>query len=92
MSVYMFQAGFLCEECGKLAPQEPDDGQPHDSDEFAISYPDAGESDSPVHCGGCLVLLDCSLTDDGREYVREALEAGDGNPQVLAEWEEAFEL
>lgn len=92
MTVYMYRAAFYCDEHGSQLPQEPDDGHDHDSDEFAIAYPDAGEADSPQHCDRCRVLLDCTLTDDGREYVREALADGTGDPEVLAEWRDAFAL
>ena len=70
MSVYMYQAEFYCDECAELLPGAPDDSSEYDSDEYAISYPDAGECDSPQHCARCWRLLDCSLTEDGVEYVR----------------------
>jgi hypothetical protein len=90
MSVYMFRAAFYCEDCGRDLPQEPVEGGPYDSDEYAIETYDLGEADSPQHCDRCWRLLDFSLTSDGIEYVREALQDGSGDPQVLAEWREAF--
>jgi hypothetical protein len=92
MTVFMYQADMYCEECGKLYPQEPNNDQPHDSNEYAISYPDAGEADTPIHCGRCFTLLDCTLTDDGREYVREALADGSGDPEILRQWRDTFYL
>jgi hypothetical protein len=48
------------------------------------------ESDTPEHCEVCRALLDVRLTDDGVEYVREAIrwheEKGRGDPDVIAAW------
>jgi hypothetical protein len=32
-----------------------------------------GETDSPSHCGGCGVPLECELTSDGVDYVADAV-------------------
>ena len=48
------------------------------------------EWDSPVHCAHCHTLLHVDLTSDGVEYVKDALDAGDGDPEVLAEWAEEY--
>jgi len=37
-----------------------------------------GESDTPCHCANCGRPLDCELTDDGVEYVKEQLADGCG--------------
>lgn len=54
--------------------------QPVDSDDWPISYPDAGESDCPQNCGSCGKPLEYSLTNVGVayvvEHVRETLELG----------------
>ena len=76
-TVYYFEASCYCPQCARDAHG--------DLCEFA----DVGfspEVDSPQHCAECGELLDCTLTDDGAEYVADALECGDGDPDVLMAW------
>lgn len=51
-----------------------------DTDDWPVSYPDAGESDCPQNCDSCHKPLEYSLTDVGVAYVvesvRELLESG----------------
>ena len=68
--------------CGACAAKE--------SDLEELSAESSPEVDAPVHCADCGALLDCQLTDDGREYVATAISDGDGDGEVLAEWKEAF--
>lgn len=49
------------------------------------------EWDYPLHCSVCEAFFPVSLTSDGREYVREALAANDGRPEILAIWRDAYE-
>lgn len=73
------------------APENPDDERTYDSDEYPKYASDDEESDSPQHCGSgetCLEadtlsdgskvgkLIGTELTDDGVEYVREAIAEG----------------
>lgn len=51
-----------------------------DTDDWPVSYPDAGEADCPQNCDSCHKPLEYSLTNDGIAYVvervREQLKAG----------------
>jgi len=49
---------------------------------------DNPEVDSPIHCSICGMPLECRLTDDGVQYVKEALESGGGCCREL--WKELF--
>jgi len=50
-----------------------------DGEDFLEYFePIEGESDVPEHCGGCGVPIIHELTIVGAEYVREALEEGNG--------------
>lgn len=65
--------------CEEHAPRES---------ESAGYYP---ESDTPMHCAECGRPLQCSLTDYGVDYVKKAIEGGDGCcrelwPVLLAEY------
>lgn len=77
----------------RFLPSNPEDESSYDSDDYPKGpYPDGGgEADSPQHCDGCGTFLRNPLTGDGETYVREALAAGDGNPDVLAEWREFYD-
>lgn len=81
--MYIFQAECYCDECGEkicaecqangTAPTDPDDQYSYDSDEYPKSCPDEEETDCPQHCGGCGVPLEYRLTDEGVQYVLEAI-------------------
>lgn len=49
------------------------EGHAGDNAESTGYYP---ESDSPMHCAECGRPLQCSLTDYGVDYVKEAIESG----------------
>lgn len=49
------------------------EGQQVDTDDWPVSYPDAGEADSPQNCDSCGKPLEYSLTNDGIDYVVEAV-------------------
>ncbi len=96
MNAYLFQAAMICEDCAtkvkanRPLPEGADPGNEAtwDSDEYPKGpfLHGGGESDSPTHCDHCMKFLENPLTGDGETYVREALAANDGNPEVLAEW------
>lgn len=100
MMAYMYQAELHCRECVKTLGV--DDHPPHiaedagiDSDDAAIGpyfigYGETGIADTPQHCGTCGTFLENPLTDDGREYVLDAILRADGNPEVLQEWREFY--
>lgn len=48
------------------------------------------EADYPMHCEKCGFFFGNALTTEGEAYVREAVQRGDGNPEVLAEWREEY--
>jgi len=60
---------------------EGDDWEP-------ISY--HHETDTPVHCDSCEALIVTSLTNDGINYVRDAIASGDGRAEVLEAWATAW--
>lgn len=94
MDAYIYQADLLCSACGKLAKVGATRSE--DSDDYPQGpYSDGGgESDSPAHCSQCQTFLENSLTDEGMEYVREALarfaRGGGGNADVLRTWAEFY--
>ena len=97
MEVFIYQAAMWCESCGfdirtRLSLPR-DDIRRDDSNTFPQGpYTDGGgEADTPQHCDGCGTFLQNPLTGDGENYVREKLEAGEGNPEVLAEWRDFYD-
>ena len=101
---YMYQAAWLCEECGEKAraelaaegraPADPEDESSYDSDDFPKGpYPDGGgEADSPQHCDRCGKFLENPLTAEGYKYVREAIrEGGEGVEEWADFYPEALE-
>ena len=104
MDVYVYQAALLCDECGVkrqhalTTPIDPDDESTWDSGDYPKGpYPDGGgEADSPQHCDHCGEFLENPLTDDGRTYVVEALNAfrldGSGDPEVMDTWRSFYGL
>lgn len=55
--MYMYQADLWCNDCGDAIRERlqqegkaPDDSGVYDSEDYPISYPEAGESDCPQHC------------------------------------------
>lgn len=80
MNAYLFQTVLLCENCGKAAQERfAAHTQGEDSDRYPQGpYGDGGgEADCPQHCDRCAVFLENPLTDDGVEYVRNAIERGE---------------
>ena len=101
MDVYVYNAALYCQACGeyhvnRLRFRNVEDSG--DSNQFPQGpYDDGGgEADCPQHCDSCGRFLENPLTSDGWTYVREALEEydkdGRGNPSVLFEWEEFYQL
>ena len=93
MKIYMFEADWYCKPCGEaIAATLPDpdawEREHPDSCSYPVAYDSSeGESDTPDHCGtpDCQLFLERPLTDDGREYVREAARTeqrlrGNGSP------------
>lgn len=87
MEAYIYNADIYCEDCAetiKATLTGPDTG---DSDDYPQGpYPDGGgEADYPQHCGHCGEFLENSLTDNGANYVSEAV-ANNGAPEVWREF------
>lgn len=107
-NVYMFQAALLCEDCGLAirqsitdegkAPEDIDDESSYDSDEFPKGpyYDGGGEADSPNHCDDCRAFLENPLTDEGYQYVTQAIidhnKTGRGNSDVINEWKAFYDI
>ena len=85
------------------APADPNDEYSYDSDDYPKYVGDAGESDSPHHCaaGMCCInaitlsdgskvgaLITEELTEEGREYVRQAIK--EGGLCAVEVWLDAF--
>lgn len=108
MLAYIYNADLYCESCGDTikdeltkegkAPIDPNDEYSYDSDDFPKGpFSDGGgEADSPNHCGNreCQVFLENPLTEDGRNYVLDALienkGSGAGDAEVLALWSDFY--
>jgi len=96
MLTYIYRADLYCEDCAKQIKARLNFSHEHlDIDTFdsgdypAGPYP-AGESDTPDHCGGCGIFLENPLTGDGEQYVKDAIQDGTGDPEVLATWKEFY--
>lgn len=107
MSVYVYNADIYCEACGSKIREELLKGIPvkaglipytlednGDSNDFPQSMPDAGESDSPQHCGECGEFLENDLTSDGVEYlhyaIAEYLHTGHGG--CVPQWVDFYDV
>lgn len=89
---YAYNADIYCDDCGGKIREELDgEGfeDTGDTDEYP-QYFDDDESDCPQHCGDCHVFLENSLTSDGYEYAKQAVEEavrrGDDDSVALTEW------
>lgn len=58
-------ADHFCEDC-------------HDGKGNCVALDSSEELDSPAHCNVCGVPLECELTEEGKNYVRESLRDGAG--------------
>ena len=101
MRIYMFEADLFCAPCGEAIAAtlpEPDawEREHPDSASHPVAYASSeGESDTPDHCGtpDCQLFLERSLTDDGVEYVRDAvrdLALGHGRNEIVQQWVEFY--
>ena len=107
MNVYLFRAALLCEDCGikakakipNLSGHDSEDESYFDSDDYPKGpYPNGGgEADCPQHCGHCQIFLENPLTEDGYNYVVDAVElflsdscSGDAN--VIRQWFRFYNL
>jgi len=95
VKAYVFNADIYCETCGERIKQKlpvPDYEPPFDTGDYPMGPLEngGGEADVPFHCGYCGLFLENPLTQDGREYVRQALReywlCERGDPKVLALW------
>ena len=79
-TLYLYQADLYCPDCAHGIEHDLT-GQGFalcqgmdDSECWPVEYSSRdGESDSPDHCGSCHRFLGRALTDDGVEYVRQAV-------------------
>ena len=94
--MYIFEAATYCEECGNiLAAALKEEGREDTGDSGDFPQDCAGlddSSDSPVHCDNCTLLIPTKLTQDGQEYVAQALIDNTGDCDVLEEWAAEFDL
>lgn len=99
---YIYQADIYCDDCGTKIINESTSEILDDSDEFPQYCDNEQESDCPEHCAcqeecinaielsdgtkiGC--LIGTNLTNDGIEYVKEAVKDGG----LVAElWKQEF--
>lgn len=71
---YVFRADIICDRCrAKVDVPKPTYAEPFDNDDYPSYLEDAGECDSPFHCGDCGEPLDYSLTEQGVKYVLESV-------------------
>lgn len=96
MKVYVFQAAIICECCAEkpLHTLEPDD----DSDRYPQGPYESNEqtADTPDHCDDCGRFTGNLLTDEGYNYVNDAIreyrKTGRGNVEVLQQWADFYNL
>lgn len=98
MLVYVYQGALLCEECGEakrkeldaagMTPANPNDEGSFDSNNYPKGPTEEGESDSPEYCDHCECFLETELTEEGREYVQEAIDdfVKTGHGECAREW------
>jgi|ETNvirnome_6_100_1030635.scaffolds.fasta_scaffold06265_5 hypothetical protein len=100
MEAYMYRAAFYCSDCAHeigmvchIEHHGRNFSNLCDSECTPIgAYPDGGgEADTPQHCDTCREFLENPLTDDGREYVREAIEQiNDWDTATVTIWREFY--
>lgn len=90
---YAYNAEMFCDSCAAEIMIELDNADHEDSgdtDEYPQSDGGNDESDCPQHCAECAVFLENSLTTDGYDYVKGAVETdlNDGRYDSIAcrEW------
>jgi hypothetical protein len=93
MDIYMFKGAFLCSDCTTTIRSMLMNQACNDSDEYPQGPYDSHtqESDSPCHCDCCQEFLEVGLTDDGREYVKDAIKNAPANPATQI-WADYYEL
>ena len=99
---YVYNAALYCEPCTDenwIVTLEPDATASGAFGPLRMPqgpYPNGGgEADTPQHCDECGVFLRNPLTDDGREYVRDAIEHindWDHDTDTVNEWREFYAL
>ena len=103
MKIYMFESDWYCRPCGEnivtTLPEPTEWEREHpDSDSHPVAHDSSeGASDSPDHCGNpeCELFLERPLTEDGIEYVKEAVEElklGSGRNEIVQKWVEFYEI
>lgn len=109
MNAYVYQVALICEDCAKplLAARLADDienGDDYSADPCRDSdccpqgplLDGGGEADGPQHCDHCGVFLKNPLTEDGKKFVKVAMdlsyswrEAGAVH-RTLCEWRKFY--
>ena len=108
MNAYIYQADLICEGCANKtmreldrqgkAPEDCLDHESFDSDDYPKgTWGDGGgEADAPQHCGICGLFLFNPLTKEGMDYLVEVVKANlngeRGNPDVIGEWLEWYDV
>jgi hypothetical protein len=97
---YVFQSAIYCETCAKQieagcktrGSQFWPESMREDSDHYPQGPYSIGfdEFDSPQHCDACGMFLENPLTQDGVDYIRDAIKRNDGNPVVLKQWRDFY--
>jgi len=88
---FSYDADVHCVQCAerRFGVGVPDGSLDSEGNEPGAIFADS-ESDTPEHCGDCRAFLGTNLTADGYAYVVESLAQASGNPDVLAEWFDAY--
>ena len=98
MLVYIYKAAFYCQSCAQEIKadlsfaQEGISEYDYDSDDYPKGPFSVGESDTPDHCDTCSQFLENALTQDGYDYVTDAIQENTGNQDVLDTWAEFYNL
>jgi hypothetical protein len=77
MDAWIYDGDIYCDDCKPDGAEGP--------------YADGGgEADCPQHCGGCGMFLENPLTQDGYDYVREAI--ADSPSEITQLWADFYEM
>lgn len=93
MDAYVYNGALYCEDHAMdiMADRADQFKGPGPSKDDSNVWPQrvadgGGEADCPQHCDKCGVHLENPLTDDGEQYVTDAIRNKRGDPAVLMTW------
>lgn len=79
-----------CDDAECFACHDPDAWPGFEGWDEPIAIFAHREADAPTHCRLCEAVIPHALTDEGLTYVAETIASGEGRPEILAMWVEAY--